>query len=204
MQQHHERRLGRTRRSGRGLPKALGMLAMTITLPLAAACDPPGSTTSDPTAVVIGSDGLAIAPRSAPEPVKAMIAAANGIAGLPYRFGGGHTRWKDSGYDGSGATSYVLHAAGLLSRPLDAARFRTYGIAVPAQPKPDDDATTPGWWVTIFVCGNGVHMKIRNVEFDAHSDSGFPGEDARLHWRDMHDGHERCVARAPQRSAAMT
>ena len=40
------------------------------------------------------------------------IAAANRIAGLPYRFGGGHRSFSDSGYDCSGSVSYVLHGAG--------------------------------------------------------------------------------------------
>ena len=50
-----------------------------------------------------------------------MIAAGNRIATKPYRYGGGHGRWIDSGYDCSGSVSYALHAAGLLSRPLDSA-----------------------------------------------------------------------------------
>ena len=64
----------------------------------------------------VDSNGLAVAPASAPDEVKAIIAAGNRIATKPYKYGGGHGRWNDSGYDCSGSVSYVLHAAGLLSR----------------------------------------------------------------------------------------
>ena len=37
----------------------------------------------------------------------------------PYKYGGGHGQWEDSGYDCSGSVSYALAAAGLLSSPLD-------------------------------------------------------------------------------------
>ena len=38
----------------------------------------------------ITSDGMAVAPASAPQQVKDIIAAGNKIAKLPYRYGGGH------------------------------------------------------------------------------------------------------------------
>ena len=47
----------------------------------------------------LGSDGLAIAPEGAPDSVKRIIAAGNRIANKPYKWGGGHGRWEDSGYD---------------------------------------------------------------------------------------------------------
>ncbi len=72
-------------------------------------------------------DGLAVAPRRRPDEVKAIIEAGNGIAKKPYKYGGGHGRWSDSGYDCSGSVSYVLHAAGLLSRALDSTGFMSCG-----------------------------------------------------------------------------
>ena len=69
----------------------------------------------------ITSDGLAVAPADAPEEVKQVIAAGNEIAKKPYKYGGGHGDWNDSGYDCSGSVSYALHGAGLVSR---AARLR--------------------------------------------------------------------------------
>ena len=51
----------------------------------------------------------------------------NEIATKPYKYGGGHGRWNDSGYDCSGSVSYVLHAAGLLNRALDSTGFMSWG-----------------------------------------------------------------------------
>ena len=51
--------------------------------------------------------------------VDAVIRAANRIASYPYKYGGGHGSFRDSGYDCSGSVSYALHGAGLLRSPLD-------------------------------------------------------------------------------------
>ena len=59
--------------------------------------------------------GLAAAPSDAPPAVKLAIAAGNQLISKPYIYGGGHgipLTELDSGYDCSGATSYILHAAG--------------------------------------------------------------------------------------------
>ena len=98
--------------------------------------DDPGADTqpvSQPTQLApgdtaqIGPDGLAIAPASAPDPVKAIIAAGNQIASKPYKYGGGHGKWNDSGYDCSGSVSYALHGAGLLDKPAGLGRLRELG-----------------------------------------------------------------------------
>ncbi len=75
----------------------------------------------------LDSDGMAVAPESAPDEVNAIIEAGNEIATKPYKYGGGHARWRDSGYDCSGSVSYVLHAAGLLRRPLASGGFERWG-----------------------------------------------------------------------------
>ncbi len=75
----------------------------------------------------IGPDGLAVAPASAPDAVKTMIEAGNQIATKPYKYGGGHGQWDDTGYDCSGSMSYVMHAAGLLDEALDSTGFESYG-----------------------------------------------------------------------------
>ena len=41
-----------------------------------------------------------------------MIAAGNEIAKKPYKYGGGHAKLSDSGYDCSGSISYALRKAG--------------------------------------------------------------------------------------------
>jgi cell wall-associated NlpC family hydrolase len=68
--------------------------------------------------------------RSAPVPAGVLaraVAAADRIARFPYRYGGGHGSFRDTGYDCSGSVSYVLHAIGRLRSPLDSTSLMTYG-----------------------------------------------------------------------------
>jgi peptidoglycan hydrolase-like protein with peptidoglycan-binding domain len=102
----------------------------------------------------IGDDGLAVAPASAPEEVKAIIAAGNTIAAKPYKYGGGHGRWRDSGYDCSGSISYALHAAGLLDTPLDSSGFMRWG------------ERGRGEWVTIRSNPGHAYMIVAGLRFD--------------------------------------
>src|SRR3954467_9115785 len=46
----------------------------------------------------IGPDGQAGAPADAPPAVQQIITAANEIEGMPYKYGGGHGDFDDSGY----------------------------------------------------------------------------------------------------------
>jgi cell wall-associated NlpC family hydrolase len=102
----------------------------------------------------LGSDGLAVAPASAPQQVKAAIAAANRIVGKPYKYGGGHARWEDSGYDCSGSMSYALHGAGLLNRALTSGDFTRWGSA------------GKGSWITIYAHGGHGFLVIAGLRFD--------------------------------------
>src|SRR4051812_14508451 len=75
-------------------------------------------------------NGLAAPPAAAPARVKKVIWAANRIIGLPYRYGGGHTRtFKDTGYDCSGTISYALRGARLLAAPMPSGSFVAWGAA---------------------------------------------------------------------------
>jgi peptidoglycan hydrolase-like protein with peptidoglycan-binding domain len=98
--------------------------------------------------------GLAVAPASAPEPVKAIIAAGNAIATKPYRYGGGHGRWDDSGYDCSGSISYALHGAGLLDTALDSTGFMSWG------------ESGPGEWVSVYAHSGHAYMIVAGLRFD--------------------------------------
>ena len=100
------------------------------------------------------SDGTAQAPDSAPAAVQAVISAGNRIARLPYRYGGGHGRWEDSGYDCSGSVSYALHGAGLLRESAPATGFYRYG-----QPG-------PGRWITLYANGSHMYMVVAGLRFD--------------------------------------
>src|SRR3954469_1279931 len=82
------------------------------------------------------------------------IAAGDRIATLPYKYGGGHGSFNDSGYDCSGSVSYVLHGAGLLSAPLDSTGLESYG------------APGPGRHITIYANSGHAFMVIDGRRFD--------------------------------------
>jgi hypothetical protein len=65
--------------------------------------------------------------------VRRMFSAGDRIARLPYKWGGGHASFADSGYDCSGSVSYVLHAAGLLATPEDSGALTGYGDPGPGR-----------------------------------------------------------------------
>jgi peptidoglycan hydrolase-like protein with peptidoglycan-binding domain len=102
----------------------------------------------------VGEDGLAVAPASAPEEVKAIIAAGNEIADKPYKYGGGHGRWRDSGYDCSGSISYALHGAGLLDMALDSTGLMSWG------------ERGRGEWVTTYANAGHAYMVVAGLRFD--------------------------------------
>jgi peptidoglycan hydrolase-like protein with peptidoglycan-binding domain len=103
---------------------------------------------------VVGDDGLATAPTDAPPLVQAIIAAGNRIATKPYKYGGGHGKWEDSGYDCSGSMSYAFHGAGMLDEALDSTGFESWGEAA------------KGTWVTIYAKGSHAFMIVAGLRFD--------------------------------------
>jgi peptidoglycan hydrolase-like protein with peptidoglycan-binding domain len=92
--------------------------------------------------------------RGLPVRVRRIIAAADRIAHMPYRYGGGHGNWHDSGYDCSGSVSYALHGAGLLSSALDSGRFMGWG-------RPGR-----GRWVTVYAKPSHAYIVIAGRRFD--------------------------------------
>jgi cell wall-associated NlpC family hydrolase len=102
----------------------------------------------------LGDDGLAVAPASAPPEVQAVIEAGNRIATKPYKYGGGHGRWEDSGYDCSGSVSYALRGGGLITRPHDSGEFMRYG------------KSGPGAWITIYGNSGHAYMVVAGLRFD--------------------------------------
>ena len=89
-----------------------------------------------------------------------MIAAGNRIAHKPYRYGGGHASFTDSGYDCSGSVSYALHGGGLLSVPKDSGEFMSYG------------APGPGRHITIYAHPGHVYMVVHGRRFDTTGAGG--------------------------------
>jgi cell wall-associated NlpC family hydrolase len=105
--------------------------------------------------VVLSPDGrTAVAPAGAPPQVVAAVAAANRITRKPYRYGGGHGRFEDSGYDCSGAVSYVLHGAGLLARTRDSSGLMRYG------------ERGAGRWISVYAHGGHAYVVVAGLRFD--------------------------------------
>ncbi len=99
-------------------------------------------------------DGLAVAPADAPAEVQAIIEAGNEIATKRYKYGGGHGKWRDSGYDCSGSISYALHGAGLLDQALDSGDFMSWG------------ERGRGTWVTVRSNPGHAYMIVAGLRFD--------------------------------------
>ena len=94
-----------------------------------------------------------------PQRVRKVVAAASEIATAPYRLGGGHGNWNDSGYDCSGSVSYALWGGGLLSTALDSSGFMGWG------------APGPGRWITVYANPSHAFMRIGAVRFDTSGKS---------------------------------
>ena len=115
--------------------------------------DAPAS--GDAAKATLSPDGrTAIAPESAPQPVKDAIAAANKITDKPYRYGGGHSDFEDSGYDCSGGVSYALHGADVLDRPLDSSGLMSWG------------ESGEGEWITVYANSGHTYVMIAGLRFD--------------------------------------
>ena len=100
-------------------------------------------------------NGKAVAPADAPEVVKRVIAAGNRIVSKPYRYGGGHARVDDTGYDCSGTVSYALIKADLLKGyPLDSTGFMSWGEA------------GAGQWITVYAHGGHAYMVVAGLRLD--------------------------------------
>jgi hypothetical protein len=99
-------------------------------------------------------NGIALPPLEAPEAVRQMIEAGNVIARSPYKWGGGHGKWQDNGYDCSGSVSFVLASAGYLQSPLASGPLMSWG------------EPGPGKWVTIYAHQGHVWMVVAGIRFD--------------------------------------
>lgn len=127
-------------------------------------------------------DGQAIAPYGAPEAVQRIIAAGNIISRSPYKWGGGHGRWLDDGYDCSGSVSFALAAAGFLDRPLVSGELARWG------------EPGPGRWVTIYANDGHVYMVVAGLRFDT---SGRDSRTGGSRWQATHRSPEGFAVRHP-------
>jgi hypothetical protein len=112
-------------------------------------------------------NGMAYAPRNAPAPVKRAIAAGNELQGKPYKWGGGHARHDDSGYDCSGTVSYVLREAGLLRGSMPSSGYFRYG------------KKGEGRWITVYIRKGHVFVTVAGLRLD----TGGPGDRTGPRWK---------------------
>jgi cell wall-associated NlpC family hydrolase len=163
---------------------AIAVLALAV--PAAAqtgGSGPPGgtttTTTTDPAAPLappgrakLRRDGTAVAPADAPANIQAAIAAGNAIHTYPYHWGGGHRSFTDTGYDCSGAVSYVLHAAGMLSSPMTSGGFASsWG------------APGKGRWITVYGNASHVYMIVAGLRYDTSSGGDRWNQGSGPRWR---------------------
>ena len=110
-------------------------------------------------------------PRSAPtvsqsllreprQPSSRSSRPGNAIAHFPYRYGGGHDTWRDTGYDCSGSVSFALHGAGLLDTPMSSYDFPAWG------------ESGPGQWVTVYARQDHAYMVVAGLRFDTSASKG--------------------------------
>jgi hypothetical protein len=163
--------------------------------PPAPAPAPAPSTPDRPTvpgdAAVLLPTGLAAAPAAAPASVQAAVWAANEIQAKPYRYGGGHAKFADAGYDCSGTVSYALNGGGLLERPLDSSSFMSWGDV------------GEGQWITVWTNPGHAYVVIAGLRLDTSS-AGVSGRWARTtavqkgpRWRPTARSARGYVARHP-------
>ena len=108
-------------------------------------------------------DGTAVPPASAPRRVKRAIEAGNRIDRYPYQYGGGH---RATGYDCSGAVSYVLGPKGadLIKSPMVSGDFARWG------------KRGKGKWITTYGDSDHVFVVIAGLRFDtSQPDDGKSG-----------------------------
>ena len=129
-------------------------------------------------AALAGDGRTAVAPPDAPDRVVRAIAAANRITRKPYRYGGGHKRFRAAGYDCSGAVSYVLHGAGILRRARDSGGLMSWR------------RSGPGRWITVYSNHGHAYVVIAGLRF-ATSGRGESGP----RWRTEPRSARRYVAR---------
>jgi hypothetical protein len=125
--------------------------------------------------------GYAFAPPGAPPQVEKAIAAGNQIAGLPYKWGGGHGCDRDIGYDCSGSASYILREAGLLRGCMQSKEFRDFGQA------------GEGDWINVYARDGHVFLAVAGLRFDTGWTDGSEGPQ----WTMIDRPASGCVVRHP-------
>ena len=108
-------------------------------------------------------NGVAYAPENAPDAVKRAIWAANTLRHMPYKWGGGHGSFYDSGYDCSGTVSFALHYAGVLDSPEPSSDLLNFG------------EQGRGRWITVYSREGHTFAVIAGLRLDTTGDYGTEG-----------------------------
>jgi cell wall-associated NlpC family hydrolase len=114
----------------------------------------PAAVDGSVTAATALPNGIALPPLEAPKEVLQVIEAGNVIARTPYKWGGGHGRFLDDGYDCSGSVSFALYAAGLIEGSRTSGGLMTWG------------EPGKGKWITIYTHPGHVFMEVAGIRFD--------------------------------------
>ena len=126
--------------------------------------------------------GKAIPPCDAPSRIVDVIEAANVIRKKPYEYGGGHAKFRDTGYDCSGAVSYALHGGRFLRSPLDSSGLMRWG------------RRGKGDWLTVFANPGHAFMVVAGLRWDTSMTAGDgPGWSKDIHaqpWREYKKRHK--------------
>lgn len=135
-------------------------------------------------------NGLAAAPRDAPQAVKEIIAAGNEIAGKPYLYGGGHGLPLSAiapTYDCSSSVEHLLYGARLLPVTDTAASSALESFGEPG----------PGRWVTLYANADHVFMYVAGLRWDTHNAAG-PGDGSSgIGWHPLVRSSDGFLARHP-------
>lgn len=126
-------------------------------------------------------NGLAIAPPDAPPVVHRAVAAGNRLQKMPYKWGGGHAKLNDNGYDCSGTVSYVLRESGLMKDQMTSRGFFNYG------------ESGKGEWITVWVRDGHVFMIIGGLRLDTGGSSQRTGP----RWKTKSRSYKGLVPRHP-------
>jgi hypothetical protein len=118
---------------------------------------PPENITAPGAKAKLLPDGTAAAPADAPVEVQQAVWAANRLKEMPYKYGGGHAKIEDDGYDCSGTVSYALIHAGLLESPLPSGSFMKWG------------ERGRGAWITVFANRGHAYAVIAGLRLDTSS-----------------------------------
>jgi len=119
------------------------------------------------------TDGRAAIPRGAPKRVRTLIAAMNRIVGKPYKWGGGHAKLIDRGYDCSGAVSYGLIGAGLLTSPQVSGTLARFGTA------------GAGRWISVYANKGHVYLEVAGLRLDTSAVGDTYGARSGVRWRSL-------------------